>query len=214
MKTEPTEQLAAPSRDKRDLWNQLRHDHELVARLRITPEEIDALEHCALLGTLTCKQDLLFILRQIREATGPIAAEEIVDLRPVAAYEDSFEEPVSRVVRIQSYLNPSGAKTEPGSLEGIVRRRVPEQLGISFWALVLSGGLMWNFAIAMYHWREHFMASIGAPAAQSVQSTSWLTKIDDFSMLLGWEIVFVGVIAAVMAFRSRTRHRHLKVRPI
>ncbi len=214
MKTEPTEQLAAPSRDKRDLWKQLRHDHELVARLRITPEEIDALEHCALLGTLTCKQDLLFILRQIREATGPIAAEEIVDLRPVAAYEDSFEEPVSRVVRIQSYLNPSGAKTEPGSLEGIVRRRVPEQLGISFWALVLSGGLMWNFAIAIYHWREHFMASIGAPAAQSVQSTSWLTKIDDFSMLLGWEIVFVGVIAAVMAFRSRTRHRHLKVRPI
>jgi hypothetical protein len=213
MKTETKEHLAATSPDKRDLWDQFRHDRELIQRLRITGAEFNALEHCALLGTLTCKQDFLFILRQIREATGPISNEEIVDLRPVAAYEESFEEPAPRVVRTQSYLAPSGAKTEAGSLEGIVRRRMPEQLGITFWALVLAGGLMWNFAIAIYRWRENFMASIGASASQSVQSTTWLTKIDDFSILIGWEILFVGVIAAAMAVRSRTRHRRLKVRP-
>ena len=73
---------------------------------------------------------------------------------------------------------------------------------------------MWNFAIAIYRWREHFMASIGALAPQSVQSPSWLTKLDDFTVLIGWEILFVGVIAGLMALRQRTRHRRLKVRPV
>ena len=214
MKNQVQQQLAAAPPDKRDLWDQFRHDHELIRRLKISPNEIDSLQHCALLGTLTCKQDFLFILRQIREATGPITAEDITDLRPVAAYEDSFEEPAPRVVRAQSYLSPTGAKTEAGSLEGIVRRRIPEQFGIAFWALILAGGLMWNFAIAIYRWREHFMASIGASAAQSIQSTSWLTKLDDFSVLIGWEILFLGVLTGLMALRQRTRHRRLKVRPI
>ena len=214
MKNQVQEQLAAASPTQRDLWDQFRHDRELIQRLRITPNEIDSLQHCALLGTLTCKQDFLFILRQIREATGPITAEDITDLRPVAAYEDSFEEPAPRVVRPKSYLTPSAAKTEAGSLEGIVRRRIPEQFGIAFWALIVAGGLMWNFAIAIYRWREHFMASIGASAAQSIQSTSWLTKLDDFSVLIGWEILFLGVLTGLMALRQRTRHRRLKVRPI
>jgi type IV secretory pathway TrbD component len=212
MKIEPQQHSVAPSRDKRELWDQFLHDRELLARLRITPEEIDALEHCALLGTLTCKQDLLFILRQIREATSPITAEEIVELRPVPVYEDTFEEPVSRV-RTQSFLVPSGAKTEPGSLEGIVRRRLPEQLGVSLWALALAGALMWNFAIAIYRWRDHFLSSVGAPAARSFQTPAWYTKLDHFNVLLGCEILFVGSIAAVMVLRSHTRHRRLKVRP-
>jgi hypothetical protein len=216
MKTQVQQQLAAASPDKRDLWDQFRHDHELIQRLRITPNEIDSLQHCALLGTLTCKQDFLFILRQIREATGPVTAEDITDLRPVPAYEDSFEEPAPRVVRPHSYLAPSAVKAAPGSLEGIVRRRIPEQLGITFWALILAGGLMWSFGLAIYRWREHFMASIGASAAQSVQSTPWLTKLDDsnFTVLIGWEILFLGVITGLMALRQRTRHRRLKVRPI
>jgi len=214
MKPDTQKQLAATTPDKRDLWDQFRNDHELIQRLKITPNEIDSLQRCALLGALTCKQDFLFILRQIREATGPITAEDITELRPVAAYEDSFEEPAPRVVRTQSYLAPSAAKAAPGSLEGIVRRRIPEQFGIAFLALILAGGLMWNFAIAIYRWREHFMASIGASAAQSVQSPSWLTKLDDFSVLIGWEIMFVGCILGVVQLRSSRRHRRLKVRPI
>jgi hypothetical protein len=39
--------------------------------LSITPQELEALSKCALLGTLTCKEDMLFILRQIREARRP-----------------------------------------------------------------------------------------------------------------------------------------------
>jgi len=42
-------------------------DSELIERLRVTGEELEALSDVSLLGSLTCKQDLLFILRQIRE---------------------------------------------------------------------------------------------------------------------------------------------------
>ena len=56
-----------------DILNLIRNDHELIERLRITPEELDALSKCALFGTLTCKQDMLFILRQIRAAGRPRA---------------------------------------------------------------------------------------------------------------------------------------------
>ncbi len=196
MKTVAQERLANASPEKRGLWDQLCRDHELIERLKITPAEIDALQNCALLGTLTCKQDLLFILRQIREATSPVTAKDLVEIRPVAVY----EEPAPRL-------------TEVGSLETIVRGRLPEQSRISFWALVLVGGLLSNFAIAIYRWREHFVASIGAPTTQSVQSVAWYTKIDDFNVLVGCEILFVGCIAAVIAQRSRRRHRRLKVRP-
>ena len=214
MKTVARERLANASPEKRGLWDQFCHDHELIERLKITPDEIAALGKCSLLGTLTCKQDLLFILRQIREATSPVSAEDLVEIRPVPAYEDSFEEPAPRVVRTQSFHAAAPRLTEVGSLEAIVQHRIPEHLGISFWALILVGGLMWNFAIAIYRWREHFIASIGAATTQSVQSVAWYTKIDDFNVLLGWEILFVGCILAVFAQRSRTRHRRLKVRPI
>ena len=43
-------------------------DHGTVERLHVTREELQALADTSLLGTLTCKQDVLFILRQTRAA--------------------------------------------------------------------------------------------------------------------------------------------------
>lgn len=63
--------IQAPPPQEPSFLDQIRNDHELVARLSITPQELEALSKCALLGTLTCKEDMLFILRQIREATRP-----------------------------------------------------------------------------------------------------------------------------------------------
>ena len=63
--------IQAPPPQEPSILDQIRNDHELVARLSITPQELEALSKCALLGTLTCKEDMLFILRQIREATRP-----------------------------------------------------------------------------------------------------------------------------------------------
>ena len=42
--------------------------HGVVERLRVTPLELQALADASLLGSLTCKEDVLFMLRQIRGA--------------------------------------------------------------------------------------------------------------------------------------------------
>jgi hypothetical protein len=63
--------IQAPPPQEPSILDQIRNDHELVTRLSITPQELEALSKCALLGTLTCKEDMLFILRQIREARRP-----------------------------------------------------------------------------------------------------------------------------------------------
>jgi hypothetical protein len=212
MKTELQEGLIAAPRDKRDLWDQFRDDRELMARLRITPNEIDTLAHCALLGTLTCKQDLLFILRQIREATRPITAEELVELRPVPQLENLFEEPVLPMLRTHPIAPAALKPTKAGSFEALVRGHSAEQVGISVGVLVLVGSVMWYFAIAIYRWREQLMAGVSAPP--SLRSVSWLARLDDFIVLLGWEVLFVGCILAAVVLRSRRRHRRLKVRPI
>src|SRR5271155_4142024 len=42
-------------------------DRESVAALGVTDEELRELSRASLLGTLTCKEDVLFILQQIRK---------------------------------------------------------------------------------------------------------------------------------------------------
>src|ERR1700730_13608343 len=46
-------------------------NHGIVERFRVTPEELKALSNASLLGSLTCEQDVKFVLRQIREASEP-----------------------------------------------------------------------------------------------------------------------------------------------
>jgi len=48
-------------------------DGETIAALRVTEVELRELSRSSLLGTLTCKEDVLFLLRQIREALKPAA---------------------------------------------------------------------------------------------------------------------------------------------
>ena len=43
-------------------------DHETIAALGVTAIELRELSRASLLGTLTCKEDVLFMLHQIREA--------------------------------------------------------------------------------------------------------------------------------------------------
>lgn len=46
-------------------------DRKTVEALGVTARELLELARGSLLGTLTCKEDVLFLLRQIREATKP-----------------------------------------------------------------------------------------------------------------------------------------------
>lgn len=218
MKTETQEQPIAASPDKRELWDQFREDRELIDRLKITSQELDTLGKCALLGTLTCKQDLLFILRQIREATTPGTPQAVYAAPTAAAYEESNddERTAPDLSRFRVRLaTPAAATDEPGSLAQITRRRLPEQFGVTFWAVVLAAGVMWNLAMWMARWRESFLSSIGAPALASAQSAPWFTQIDEFKALIAWEILFVvGASTVLYALHSRKRPRRLKVKPI
>jgi hypothetical protein len=67
------------ARSHREIVEDLRRDRELIARLGVTPEEIETLSSVSMLGKLTSKQDALFILRQIREARGPFVSPSTPD---------------------------------------------------------------------------------------------------------------------------------------
>ena len=58
-------------------------DHEVLERLHVTPVELRALSRVSMLGVLTCKQDLLFILRQIREGGTRTESQEIASPEPI-----------------------------------------------------------------------------------------------------------------------------------
>jgi|SRR5579862_8807367 len=202
--------ISAP-REERAILDEIRNDHELIARLKITPEELGALSKCALLGTLTCKQDMLFILRQIREA-GRDSTAAVPPSSRSATFEDEAKEPRPDFRRIPIRVAPARTD-EPGSLDSIVRRRLPEQLGVHFWVAVLAAGLVWNGVIVMLRWRDNFMTTFGPAAAETTSSDAWYNHLDHPNALVWFELLFVGCVALVLYLRSRRRTRHLKVRP-
>ncbi len=58
-------------------------DHGTIERLHVSREELQALADTSLLGTLTCKQDVLFILRQTRAARSASKMQATVRSEPV-----------------------------------------------------------------------------------------------------------------------------------
>ena len=215
MKAHTQDRLPVAPREEREILDQIRDDHEFIERLRITPEELEALSKCSLFGTLTCKEDLLFILRQIREAGGPAAGGPI-DQTPIFAEpaipEEREEAPVPDCRKMLVRL-AGPAVSEPGSLESTVRRRVPKQFGIFFWMIVLAVGLASYFLVAMPRWRNNFMTSIGIPAGHAPPSAAWYSNLDRSNILLWGEVLFVVAIAVVMYLKSHRGSRRFKVRP-
>ena len=142
MKVDERGQLNLTPREERAVLDEIRNDHELIARLRITPNELEALSKCALMGTLTCKQDMLFLLREIREATSPAIDHSTLSDEP-ALPDDPKEEPVPELRRIPVRVAPA-VMSEAASVEGIVRRRLSEQFGFLIWALAAVWACCWS----------------------------------------------------------------------
>jgi hypothetical protein len=211
MKPDSSDSLDLAPRKERAILDQIRNDHELIDRLNITPQELDALSKCALLGTLTCKQDMLFILRQIREAGGSAIDHAALVPQPAPA-QDEQEDSIPDFRRIQTRIAPA-TDHGSGSLESIIRRRMPEQFGVLFWSLVLVAGLVWNAFIAMSRWNTRFASTIGSSAAQAAPADAWYSYFDHPNVLLWWEILFVAAVAVVMFVKARKGTRRLKVRP-
>ncbi len=201
-----------PPPQERSVLDQVRNDRELVARLKITPQELQALSKCSLLGTLTCKEDMLFILRQIREATNPSSSAQIPVFPQPATYpgDEDQEEPLPDFRRSRLVAD---LISEPGSLDGSVRRRLPVQLGILFLAAIVGAALFWNGIIAISRWRDTFMTRVGTSVSQARASGEWFNHLDRFSVLLSWEVLFVVGIIGAIYFRSLKGSSRFKVRP-
>jgi hypothetical protein len=217
MKEDTQDRLPVGPGEQREILDQIRNDHELIERLKITPEELEALSKCSMFGTLTCKQDMLFILRQIRQPSGRPAAggpmDETTLLPQPAAAEDQEEDPIPPDLRRVVVPLAGNAVSEPGPLKSTVRRRISKQFTILFWTVVLILGLAWNFLIAMLRWGNNFMTSIATPAAQAAHSAAWYGNLDRTKILLWGEVLIVVGIALVMYRKPRKGNPRLKVRP-
>lgn len=208
------DRIDSAPQDERAILDEIRNDHDLIARLKITPKELEALSKCALLGTLTCKQDMLFILRQIREATTP--AVDHTDLFPQPPMvEEPEEDPIPDFRRLPLRPVANTIIPEPGSVDSVVSRRITEQFGILFWVVILVGGLLWNAYIIMSHMRDNpISTAVANTVAQApAPARAWLDNLDHFNVLMGWEVLFVVALAAAYYLKSQKASRRFKVRP-
>jgi hypothetical protein len=163
MKPSSPEYRVPMPQEERSLWEEFSGDDELLERLRVTPQELAALKNCVLLGTLTCKQDMLFILRQIRIATEPSSEETTISLAPAARRNDKADDSAKESSAPANH-RPSaslGSTPEPALLARIARSRVIEQFGVLCWTLVLLGFLMWTLVTGLSSWRQIFLGTIG-----------------------------------------------------
>jgi hypothetical protein len=55
-------------RSRREIWEDFLNDAPLLARYRVTDEEIEILKTFAPFGTLTGNEDIIFILERIRRS--------------------------------------------------------------------------------------------------------------------------------------------------
>ena len=143
--------------DKNEIFEQFRRDHELMERLGVTSQEIQALSSSSLLGSLTCKQDVVFMLHQIREATNLVKPEATVPRKPVVVPARSSEELPSDVgVRVEHLRREALARmAQATSLPSTLRGGALRQFGVQLSALVLGAALIWNCMLLISSWLHH-----------------------------------------------------------
>ncbi len=209
MKDDTQDALVLAPRQESTILDEIRNDRELIARLSITPPELEALSKCALLGTLTSKQDMLFILRQIREATDSGFDHASVFPQPAVSMYEEDTLPDFRRIPIRPVAK---VVTEPASRGGKASGRRSERFGVLFWVSVLVVGLVSNGVILMSHWRDNLATVAGTPVSQAASSGNWYDGLDHFNVLLMFEILLVIGVTLVVYFRNRDPRR-FKVRP-
>ena len=210
MKGDSHDQLNLTPREERAILDEISNDSDLIKRLSITPQELEALSKCALLGTLTCKQDMLFILRQIREATGSTIDHTTLFPKPPEVKELSEDSAPS----LRGMVTHPAAVVIPelGSVDG--RRRTAGKFGVVFWVVVLAVGLLWNGVMIISRYRDSFLTNVATPVSQAPSSSGvWYDKLDHLNVLLFWEVLIVGAIAFAMHLKSQRDSRRFKVRP-
>jgi hypothetical protein len=212
MKAEINDNLDLAPRQERALLDQIRNDHDLIARLSITPQELEALSKCALLGTLTCKQDMLFILRQIREATSSTIDHTILFPQPATVDGTEEENPVPGLREIAIRVAPT-IIPQPDARDSVVPRRIPAKVGVLVLVVAVVAGLAWNGLLTISGLCDIVMTTIGALVSQGSSSGAWYNRLDHLETLLFWETLTVVAIATVVYLKSKRNSRRFKVRP-
>lgn len=109
------------TRDK--IFEEFCADRETIAALGVTDGEIRELSRASLLGTLTCEDDLLFLLRQIRAAMNPSAPASI-PLESIHILGGQVDEPTRDFGKITETIRSAAlAKLDELDLRAARRRR-------------------------------------------------------------------------------------------
>ncbi len=157
---------------ERPVWEEFCDDHELLERLEVTPQELTALKNCVLLGELTCKQDMLFILRQIRISTEPLSEQTTICLAPDPSQDNKAGDSATEISAPEIGAHPNHrpvapARSTPEPASPPARPRVIERLGVLCWTLLLLGFVMWNLVTGLSNWRHIFLGTIGVQTQQA-----------------------------------------------
>jgi hypothetical protein len=121
-------------------------DHGIIERLRVTAQELQALSEISLLGSLTCTQDALFVLRQLRGALKPAGLPATVRPESLQAPYDIglYDSWIAELVRRESL-----ARLNEFDSSGDIDRRNPlHRVVVVSLALVLMAVFM-GISIAM-----------------------------------------------------------------
>jgi len=121
-------------------------DHGIIERLWVTPQELQALSEISLLGSLTCTQDALFVLRQVRSAMKSAGLQATVRPESLQTPYDIglYDSWIAELVRRESLARLA----ESDSLADIDHRNPPHRFVVVSVALILMAILM-GISIAM-----------------------------------------------------------------
>lgn len=128
------------------------NDHEVIERLQVTPQELQALSGASLLGPLICKEDVLFMLRQIREVRNLGELQATVRPEPLYVGDENigpsmpdFSEMAERIRR-----EALPKLDESDALRDIYRQSMLGQLGVFCSALGLMPVMVWRRIRSLY----------------------------------------------------------------
>jgi hypothetical protein len=225
MRAELHNPMTLAAREERSILDEIRNDRELIERLKITPQELEALSKCALLGTLSCKDDMLFILRQIREATSAasslmLAPPDFSECPSLSEYQDpdfedsgdeDYEAALPALPKIRGRIAPLAI---PEALDENARRPLSRRVAAISLVVTIAAAasLLWEGVIAISRPGGSFMTSVGVRLSQAA-SAVWFNRLDRFGVLLLLEGLLVAGVIAVICLRSLRGFSRLKVMP-
>ncbi len=120
-------------------------DDEALDRLQVTSRELHALSNVSLLGSLTCRQDVLFVLRQIRKAKNPKELEATVAPEPLSVPDEKIEPSIPYISEMSERIRREAlAKVAESYSQWDARYRgTARRFGVSSLARGLTSVMTW-----------------------------------------------------------------------